>query len=57
MAAECLNLFDEKANDQEYFYPSRLLGEPEGPDDGGTNDRHVHAAEPRQFRFTVSKTF
>ena len=57
VAAECLNVFNEHANDQEYFYPSLLRGEPEGPDDGGYNDHHVHAAEPRQFRFTVSKTF
>jgi len=57
VAAECLNLFDQHSKDQEYYYPSRLRGEPEGPDDGGYNDHHVHAAEPRQFRFTVSKTF
>ena len=39
------------------IYASRLRGEPEGPDDGGYNDRHLHPVEPRQVRFTVTANF
>ena len=57
------NLFDRRLNDIEYFYCSRLPGEaanPAGCADGtagGYDDRHVHPAEPRNVRLTMSHHF
>jgi len=49
-AIECLNLLDRDDNDIEYYYTSRLSGEPiEGHD-----DTHIHPAEPRMFRARIS---
>ena len=45
------NLFDREVNDIEYYYPSRLEGEPAGPVDGGFEDIHLHPAVP--FTFVV----
>jgi hypothetical protein len=45
-AIECLNVLDRRDNDIEYFYTSRLAGEPAG----GFDDIHLHPAEPRMFR-------
>ncbi len=50
-AVECLNLFNSADNDIEYYYTSRLPGEP----DGGIDDVHLHPSEPRQFRLTVTR--
>lgn len=47
------NLFDEKHSDIQYFYASRLAGEPVG----GVEDLHFHPAEPRAFRVQVSWGF
>jgi outer membrane receptor protein involved in Fe transport len=41
-----LNLLDAKANDIQYFYASRLAGEPAD----GVEDIHFHPVEPRQIR-------
>lgn len=46
---ECLNLFDSHGDEIQYFYTSRLPGEPAEGDD----DYHFHAFEPRTFRVTV----
>lgn len=54
---QVFNVFDVRDSDIEYFYPSRLRNEPEGPDDGGFNDIHLHPAEPRQVRFSVTAKF
>jgi hypothetical protein len=43
---ELLNVFDANADDIEYFYTSRLPGQPEG----GVDDYHIHPAEPRTWR-------
>lgn len=56
-SVQVLNLFDAGHSDIDYFYPSRLRGEPKGPADGGYNDRHLHPVEPRQVRFTVTAKF
>ena len=56
-SVQVLNLFDAGDSDIDYYYPSRLRNEPEGPDEGGYNDRHLHPVEPRQVRFTVSAKF
>lgn len=53
LTAAVLNLFDEDASDIDYYYESRLAGEP----DEGVADRHFHPAEPRTTRFTLSFNF
>ena len=52
-ALECLNVFDRKDNDIEYFYTSRLPGEQAG----GYDDVHLHPTEPRLFRLRVTYKF
>jgi outer membrane receptor protein involved in Fe transport len=52
-AVECLNIFDRDDNDIEYFYTSRLPGEPAG----GLDDIHLHPTEPRTFRLRVTYRF
>jgi outer membrane receptor protein involved in Fe transport len=47
------NLFDRKASDVDYYYASRLKGEPAD----GVSDIHYHPVEPRTFRLTVRATF
>lgn len=44
-----LNLFDAKASDIQYYYTSRLPGEPAD----GVVDVHFHPAEPRQVRASI----
>ena len=51
IALEVINLLDAEDNDIEYFYESRLPGEPRA----GIEDRHVHPYEPRQVRLSVTK--
>ena len=50
---DVLNVFDANVNDIEYFYASRLPGEPAG----GVDDFHLHPAEPRTFRATLTMYF
>jgi hypothetical protein len=50
---DILNLFDRKANDIEYYYASRLQGEPAS----GVNDIHFHPAEPRTLRVSLVTHF
>jgi outer membrane receptor protein involved in Fe transport len=45
-----LNLFDARVNDIQYYYTSRLPNEPAQ----GVDDVHVHPAEPRQVRVSMS---
>lgn len=47
---DVMNLLDANDNDIEYYYESRLPGEP-----AGVEDIHLHPYEPRQVRFTVTK--
>jgi hypothetical protein len=53
VALDIFNLFDRKASDVDYYYASRLPGEPAE----GVNDIHFHPVEPRSFRLTLSTTF
>ncbi len=46
---EVFNLFDAKVSDIDYYYASRLPGEPAG----GVNDVHFHPASPRSARMSV----
>ena len=47
------NLFDRKDSDVDYYYASRLQGEPVG----GVNDVHFHPVEPRTVRVTLTGYF
>lgn len=50
---DVFNLADRAANDIEYFYRSRLAGEPAA----GFEDCHVHPAEPRTIRLSQRMGF
>ncbi len=50
IALDVLNMFDRKVSDIDYFYTSRLQGEPAA----GVDDIHTHPAEPRTLRLTVT---
>lgn len=50
---DVVNLFNAQTNQIEYYYVSRLPGEPVD----GVADRHVHPAEPRAFRVTLAGKF
>ena len=52
LTLDVFNLFDRKVNDIEYFYESRLPGEALA-----VADRHVHPAEPRTVRLSLSHQF
>ena len=52
VALDVYNLFDRKVSDIEYWYESQLPGEA-----AATFDRHIHPAEPRTLRLTVSHRF
>ena len=50
---DVFNLFDRKSSDIDYYYVSRLAGEPAD----GVADVHSHPAEPRTLRVTVSMAY
>jgi hypothetical protein len=47
------NLFDAKVSDIDYYYASRLAGEP----GEGIEDIHMHPAIPRSARLALQVTF
>jgi outer membrane receptor protein involved in Fe transport len=53
LSLDIFNLFDRKVSDIDYFYASRLRGEPLG----GVNDLHFHPVEPRTLRATLQLNF
>lgn len=53
IALDCLNVLGRDDNDIEYFYASRLPGEPLG----GVEDIHLHPAEPRTVRLSLTRRF
>ena len=53
LALDVFNLFDRKASDIDYYYASRLPGEPAG----GVNDVHFHPVEPRTVRVSLTANF
>ena len=53
LTLDVFNLFDRKASDIDYYYASRLPGEPPG----GVNDIHFHPVEPRSARVTLVARF
>lgn len=52
-AVDIFNLFDARDNDIDYFYTSRLRGEPAE----GVDDFHSHPVEPRGVRASVTARF
>ena len=52
-AVDAFNILDAKVSDVDYFYTSRLRGEPAG----GLGDIHFHPLEKRSVRFAVTTTF
>jgi hypothetical protein len=53
LGVEIFTLLDSDDSDIEYFYMSRLAGEPAA----GVNDIHFHPVEPRSARVTLSLSF
>jgi outer membrane receptor protein involved in Fe transport len=53
LVLDLFNLFDTAASDVDYFYESRLPGEPEG----GVADIHFHPTLPRTARVSLSFVF
>lgn len=50
LRGDVFNLFDAKASQIDYFYTSRLPGEPAA----GVDDVHFHPVEPRSFRLIAT---
>ena len=48
-----LNLLNARVSDVDYYYASRLPGEPLG----GVNDIHTHPVEPRTLRLRFEAAF
>ena len=53
VSLDVFNLFDRRASDIDYYYTSRLPGEPAG----GINDIHFHPVEPRTARVSLVARF
>ena len=53
LSLDVFNLFNRKASDIDYYYSSRLAGEPAE----GVADRHFHPVEPRTLRATLQVKF
>ena len=53
LSLDVFNLFDRQASDVDYFYASRLRGEPLA----GVEDIHFHPVEPRTLRVGLSARF
>lgn len=53
LALDVFNLLNRRASDIDYYYVSRLAGEPSE----GVADRHFHPVEPRSFRLTLTANF
>ncbi|MDD5240238.1 MAG: TonB-dependent receptor [Sulfuricella sp.] len=52
-ALDAYNLFNRQVSDIDYYYTSRLAGEPAA----GVADIHTHPAEPRALRFSITARF
>jgi TonB dependent receptor/Carboxypeptidase regulatory-like domain/TonB-dependent Receptor Plug Domain len=53
LVIDVLNLFDSRASDIDYYYPSRLSGEPAA----GVEDVHTHPLAPRTARVNLRLDF
>jgi outer membrane receptor protein involved in Fe transport len=57
VTAEVFNLLNRDDDEITYYYPSRLRGEPAGPDEGGFNDVHIHPVSPISARIALTARF
>ena len=53
LKADLLNVFDSKSSDIDYFYTSRLQGEPVA----GVDGVHFHPVEPFTWRVALLASF
>ncbi len=53
LTLDVFNILDRQASNVDYFYTSRLRGEPAA----GVDDIHFHPVEPREFRLTLTTRF
>jgi outer membrane receptor protein involved in Fe transport len=53
LLVDVFNIFNTKTSDIDYYYISRLPGEPPS----GVNDIHTHQAEPLEVRATLEYRF
>ena len=53
MTLDVFNLFNTEASDIDYYFTSRLNGEPLS----GIDDRHFHPAVPRTWRLAATVGF
>ena len=53
IALDFFNVLDTKTTDIDYYYVSRLPGEPPA----GVNDIHTHPADPLEVRLTLKAVF
>ncbi len=53
LMVDAFNVFDHKTADIDYYYVSRLPGEPPS----GVNDIHTHPADPLEIRATLKAVF
>jgi hypothetical protein len=53
LTADVFNLFDAKVSDIDYYFASRLPGEPLS----GVDDIHIHPAVPRTLRVSMVAGF
>src|SRR5262249_3411898 len=53
LSLAAFNLLDSQEHDIDYYYASRLPGEPSG----GVEDIHFHPVEPAQLRLSLSMQF
>jgi outer membrane receptor protein involved in Fe transport len=64
LVLDVFNIFNAEVSDVDYYYASRLGGEPPcnppgtpDPASGGCNDIHTHPENPREARVTLTATF
>jgi hypothetical protein len=57
VSAEVFNLLDRDDAEIDYYYASRLEGEPAGPVDGGFNDIEFHSVYPITARLALTARF
>jgi outer membrane receptor protein involved in Fe transport len=57
LSVEVFNLLNRDDSEIDYYYASRLAGEPAGPDEGGYNDIHFHPVAPINVRVALTAHF
>jgi len=57
VSLEVFNILDRKDSEIDYWYASRLPGEPAGPDEGGYDDVHFHPVSSVSVRGALTARF